>query len=82
MKVKIAYIRWLDAAGSYQTWVSGKKLDVRGEIQSSGFVVYENKEVITIATDFDGTNYRDVSSIPKSCILEKRIVALGKLRKK
>jgi hypothetical protein len=68
--MKLVYIRWNDAGGEYQKWMDGDGLDVRFELQSAGILVYENKEVITIAMDFDGEKFRDVASVPKVNVLE------------
>jgi hypothetical protein len=36
--------------------------------------------VITIATDYDGSRWRDVSSIPKANVVEKRYFNVGKVK--
>lgn len=71
--MKVALIRWLDAGAQYRLWMDGDGLDARTELHSAGVLVYENSEIVTIAADYDpeSKQYRDVSTIPVSCILEK-----------
>lgn len=70
--MKVVYLRWLDAPAIHGQWMDGDGADVRHEMHSAGIFVFENKQVITLATDFDGTQYRDVCSIPKSCITSRQ----------
>lgn len=70
--MKITYLRWLDAAAIHGQWMDGEDVDARHEMHSAGIFVYENKQVITLATDFDGEKYRDVCSIPKACVTGRK----------
>jgi hypothetical protein len=78
--MKVAFIKWLDAASEYQVWYTGGELDVRRVIYSTGMLIHKNKEVVTLAADYDpkGGHYRDVTSIPVSCILEEKYFKVKK----
>ena len=73
----IAWVRWKDAGAKHGDWHEPDGLDVRFEIQSTDFVVWESDDVLTLAVDYDGKKFRDVSSIPKSNILETRRFTLS-----
>lgn len=78
--MKLVHVRWLDAASRYQKWMSGEELDVRCVIHSAGILVFESKEVLSFVMDYDAESgqYRDVTSVPVSCILEKRYFKVKK----
>jgi hypothetical protein len=74
--LELVCIRWRDAGARHGTWQKPDGLDFRFELQSAGFLVNETEEAITIATDYDGERYRDISSIPKACVLDVRRFAI------
>jgi hypothetical protein len=71
--MKIIYLRWLDSATGegWQNKPNGKSgLD---HIESVGYLIYEDKKEIRIASSFDECkHYLGVLAIPKSVILERR----------
>lgn len=72
--MKLVFVRWLDAGSDFRRWYTAGDLDVRCEIQSAGILVSESKDVLSFAMDYDkeGNQFRDVTSIPTSTIIEKR----------
>ena len=72
--MKLVYLIWLDAGSQYQRWIGADETDMRWELHSAGILVHEDDQVITFAMDCNakGGEFRDVTSVPVSCVLEKR----------
>jgi len=81
MNKKIVYLRWLDSAlVSEWTHLAENGLT---EIISVGYLVLEDDKHIQIAQSIyeEGDKYSAIQSIPKSVILERRILPLQKFGK-
>ena len=75
---KVAYIKWLDASGSRQTWSVANLGKLMPTVnQSAGILVLEDEGRVTIAQDIwddtDGEKLtRDVETIPRSYIISMK----------
>jgi hypothetical protein len=76
----VVYIRWLDSNVS-MGWLQASNEAIGLSVcQSVGFLVYEDDKRIDIALSnvIDCELYGEIISIPKSVILERRILRLPK----
>lgn len=77
MNPKLVHLKWLDShSPNVSGWVSEHELHHGLHIINSvGWVIYEDKESITIASQLTGEDSDDISgvvSIPKCCILKTK----------
>ncbi len=74
---KAIYLRWLDSscAGEW-TYINEDGLD---EIETVGFLIFENAAQVQVAHSIDESNkYCGVIAIPKSVIIERKRIKLPK----
>ena len=78
MKRKILYLRWLDSALVPEWAHAPNEGTGLSEIETVGYLVFEDEKHIQVAQSiFDECDkYSAIQSIPKSVILERRVVPL------
>lgn len=78
LKYKIEFIEWVDSFGCSSGWAPVEAIDTCLVCQTVGFVVSENKEVISIAnsiayeTEHTTEQSNGVMTIPKVSIKNRR----------
>ena len=84
-KVKIAYVKWLDARGVTGSKPVSQVNKMDGLIMdTAGMLVSEDRKVIRIAQDIyiydaeEGPIARDIEIIPQRYVIEKRIIEVKK----
>lgn len=83
--MKFVYIHWLDAQGDHGQSTEKELEEVKSlQVETAGFYISEDKEVIRVATDIlhfegsklnfeSGIRYRCTNVIPKNYIIEMRV---------
>ena len=80
--MKVLYLRWLDSALSTGLQYAPGGDGGLSEIESVGYLLHEDKRHIQIAqsTSRENESYDAILAIPKSAILERRVIELPKRR--
>lgn len=77
---RLVYLRWMDAALSPEWQIPDEGTGL-SEIESVGYIVYEDGEHIQIAqSSFGDYKFSAVQAIPKPCIVEK--YSVGRMTRK
>ena len=76
MKKKILYVRWLDSALVPEWTHAPNENTGLSEIETVGYLILEDDKHIQVAQSIfeECEKYSAIQSIPKSVILEKRIL--------
>lgn len=82
MTKKILYIRWLDSALTPEWSQAPSEATGLSEIETVGYLLLENNEHIQVAqSSYEDYKYSAIQSIPKSVILERRVLHMPKKKK-
>ena len=82
MSEQIVYLRWLDSAITLEWSRVDKEDDGLTEIETVGYLVLEDDKHVQIAqSSYADYKYTAIQSIPKSVILERRVLHLKKSKK-
>jgi len=80
VSTKIIYVRWLDSALTPEWTGAPNEYTGLSEIETVGYLILENTKHIQIAQsrfeEYD--KYSAIMSIPKSVILERRLLKMSK----
>ena len=83
MEAKIVQVTWIDA--SHQTGPLDKsQIQVGLLLSTAGWLVIESEDSISIAQDYcaDDDDWRHVTTIPKSYVVNMRQVKVGEMNRK
>ena len=82
MAEKIVYLRWLDSALTSE-WSHAPSDDTGlSEIETVGYLILEDDKHVQVAqSNWEDYKYGAILAIPKSVILERRIIHLKKPKK-
>ena len=74
-KKKLVYVRWLDSALSPEWTRAPNENTGLTEIETVGYLILEDKDHVQVAqSSFEDYKYSAIQSIPKSVILERRVL--------
>ncbi len=80
--MKILYVRWLDSALTPEWSRAPSEATGLSEIETVGYLILENDEHIQVAqSNYENDKYSAIQSIPKSVILERRVLHIPKKKK-
>ena len=75
-KQKAVCVDWIDAA-SRRGWIDGDEDFGTLQCRALGFLVKESKTTLTVSASMSECNaFSDPLTIPKSCIVRRRVVKL------
>ena len=82
MSNEIVYLRWLDSALVPEWTYAPNEETGLSEIETVGYLILEDEEHVEVAqSSSDSGKYSAIMAIPKSVILERRVLKRGRKSK-